>query len=231
MSVQPQLGSSNRREESQGVSQSEAAYQRLRREIIEGLHAPQQRLVEAEVAQMLGISRATAHAVLIRLQEEGLVEIQPNRGARVRAFSVDEATLILQVREVLEGLAAALAAEKATPAQIESLRAILAEMEEAVGGGDLVRYSSLNGQFHRAVLDIAAHAYVSRILATLRYPLVRYQFRTVLAPGRARQSLAEHHEIVRCIEQHDVAAAEVAGRRHVAQVRSTLQAIGHVPAY
>lgn len=229
--MQPRLRPSNHDEERPAVSQFEAAYQRLRREIIEGLHAPQQRLVEMEVAQMLGISRVTAHAVLIRLQEEGLVEIQPHRGARVRAFSLEEAMRILQVREVLEGLAAALAAEKATRVQIESLRAILVEMEDALGSGDLVRYSSLNGQFHRAVLDIADHEYVSRILATLRYPLGRYQFRTVLAPGRASQSLAEHREILRCIEQHDRAAADAAGRRHVEQVRSTLQEIGHVPAY
>jgi DNA-binding GntR family transcriptional regulator len=83
---------------------------------MEGVYTPRQRLVETDIAPALGVSRATLRAVLIRLQHEGLIEIQPNRGAQVRAFSVEEAARILQVREVLEGLAAALAAEQATPA-------------------------------------------------------------------------------------------------------------------
>ena len=66
----------------------EATYQRLKRHIMEGVYTPRQRLIETEVAPMLGVSRATLRAAFIRLQHEGLVEIQPNRGAQVRAFSV-----------------------------------------------------------------------------------------------------------------------------------------------
>ena len=95
-------------------SRAEAAYQQLKHDIMEGVYTPRQRLVETDIAATLGVSRATLRTVLIRLQHEGLIDIQPNRGAQVRAFSVAEAVQILQVREVLEGLAAALAAEKAT---------------------------------------------------------------------------------------------------------------------
>jgi DNA-binding GntR family transcriptional regulator len=97
-------------------SRVEVTYQRLKRDIMEGVYTPRQRLIETDIAPLLGVSRATLRAALLRLQHEGFVEIQPNRGAQVRAFSVEEATRILQVREVLEGLAAGLAAEKATAA-------------------------------------------------------------------------------------------------------------------
>src|SRR5690349_19884 len=70
--------------------QLEYAYQRLKDAIMNGVYMPHQRLIEAEVTQALGVSRTTLRAALIRLHEEGLVEIEVNRGARVRAFSLEE---------------------------------------------------------------------------------------------------------------------------------------------
>src|ERR687886_266612 len=105
--------------------QLEYAYQRLKDAIMNGVYMPNQRLIEAEVTQALGVSRTTLRAALIRLHEEGLVEIEVNRGARVRAFGLDEAVEILMVREVLEGLAAVLAIERATPKDIAELRAVV----------------------------------------------------------------------------------------------------------
>src|SRR3954465_15820796 len=94
--------------------QLEYAYQRLKDAIATGVYMPNQRLIEAEVTQALGVSRTTLRAALIRLHQEGLVVIEVNRGARVRAFGLDEAIQVLSVREVLEGLAATLAIEKAS---------------------------------------------------------------------------------------------------------------------
>src|SRR3954452_23504897 len=102
--------------------QLEYAYQRLKDAIANGIYMPNQRLIEAEVTQALGVSRTTLRAALIRLHQEGLVEIEVNRGARVRAFGLDEAVEILSVREVLEGLAAVLAIEKATEDDLAALR-------------------------------------------------------------------------------------------------------------
>ena len=100
----------------------ESAYHRLRRDIVDGVYAPREHLVETDVARELGVSRATVRAVLLRLHQDGLVAIQPNRGARVRSFSPDETAKIMRVREVLEGLAASLAAEQASAAQLAALR-------------------------------------------------------------------------------------------------------------
>jgi DNA-binding GntR family transcriptional regulator len=194
-----------------------------------GLYTPRQRLVETDIAPALGVSRATLRAVLIRLQHEGLIEIQPNRGAQVRAFSVDEAVQILQVREVLEGLAAALAAEKATPAQLAELHRIMAAMEKTLAADDLLGQLPLADRFHRVIVEAAAHPFIAQFLNMLHAPLLRHQFRIILVPGRKDLSLAEHRDILTCLEQRDAAAAEQAMRRHMAQLRSSLQQASHLP--
>ena len=209
--------------------QLESAYHRLRRDIIDGVYAPREHLVETDAARELGVSRATVRAVLLRLQQDGLVEIQPNRGARVRSFSPDETAKIMRVREVLEGLAASLAAEQASAAQLAALRTVVEQMEATLATGDLLTLRGLNGQFHRIVVDAADSPFVDQILGSLQYPLVRYQLMTILVPGRKEDALAEHQAILACLESRDAAGAECAARRHVAHVRTTLQQCGLLP--
>jgi DNA-binding GntR family transcriptional regulator len=196
---------------------------------MEGVYTPRQRLVETDIAATLGVSRATLRTVLIRLQHEGLIDIQPNRGAQVRAFSVAEAVQILQVREVLEGLAAALAAEKATPVQLAELRRIVEAMEKTLAADDLLGQLPLADRFHRVIVEAAAHPFIDKFLTTLHAPLLRHQFRIILVPGRKDLSLAEHRDILRALEQRDTVAAEQAMRRHMAQLRSSLQQASHLP--
>jgi DNA-binding GntR family transcriptional regulator len=207
----------------------EATYQRLKHDIMAGVYTPRQRLVETDIAPALGVSRATLRSVLIRLQHEGLIEIQPNRGAQVRSFSVEEAVRILQVREVLEGLAAAIAAVQATSAQIEALRSIVAEMEKTRAANDLLGHLPMAGRFHRIIIEAAANEFIEQFLSVLHAPLIRHQFRIILVPGRKDEALAEHREILTYLEQHDAARAEQAMRRHIAQLRSSLQQASALP--
>lgn len=202
--------------------QLEHAYQRLRDAIINGSYLPNQRLIEAEVTVALGVSRTTLRAALIRLHEEGLVEIEVNRGAHVRAFSLDEALEILEVREVLEGLAAALACRNATEDDLVSLRGVVEEMKDALAIDDVMRYATLNHRFHRIILDAAGHDIVARILGSLQYPLVRYQFGSILVPGRRDTSLGEHQAILSALEARDSVEAERVARLHVVHVREAV---------
>jgi DNA-binding GntR family transcriptional regulator len=202
--------------------QLEYAYQRLRDAIMQGVYLPNQRLIEAEVTLALGVSRTTLRAALIRLHEEGLVEIEVNRGARVRAFSLDEAVQILMVREVLEGLAAVLAVQKATEEDVAALRAVVEEMKDALAVDDVMRYSSLNHRFHRIILEAADHEIVNRFLGSLQYPLIRYQFGSILVPGRRDTSLGEHQAILAALEARDAVEMERVSRLHVANVREAV---------
>jgi DNA-binding GntR family transcriptional regulator len=130
---------------------------------------------------------------------------------------------------VLEGLAAALAAEKATTPQLAELRTLVTEMEKTLADGDLLGHLLLVGRFHRLIVKVAAHEFIDQFLNTLHVPLIRHQFRIILVPGRKDQSLAEHREILTYLEQHDAAGAEQAMRRHMAQLRRSLQQASHLP--
>jgi DNA-binding GntR family transcriptional regulator len=206
------------------VSRFEAAHGRLRADIELGLYAPRERLVEVDVAERLGISRTTLRAVLVRLAEEGLIELETNRGARVRSFSLDAALHVLEARAALEGVAAAKAARQATEAEIDAMQALLDQMAAVATAGDLVRYSQLNGRFHAALLASARNPELKRLLDSLHFPLIRYQYRTILIPGRKSRSLDEHRRILGCVARRDAAGAERAARAHVAHVQATLKA-------
>lgn len=208
-------------------SRVEVTYQRLKRDIMEGVYTPHQRLIETDIAPILGVSRATLRAALLRLQHEGFVEIQPNRGAQVRAFSVEEATRILQVREVLDGLAAGLAAEKATAAQLAELHDIVVEMEKMLAADDLLGHLPLVGRFHQRIIEMAGNEFIDQFLSMLRAPLIRHQFRVILVPGRKDASLAEHREILSYLTGRDATGAERAMRRHIAALRNSLQQANH----
>src|SRR4051794_18778067 len=80
-----------------GFTRFESAYQRLKSDIINGIYSPNQRLVEIDLTKTLEVSRPTVRAVLVRLQQDGLIELEANRGARVRAFSLAEAIEVLKV--------------------------------------------------------------------------------------------------------------------------------------
>lgn len=225
----PKTDRSSRGAERPSCSRAETAYQQLKRDILEGFYTPRQRLVETDIAAQLHVSRATLRVVLIRLQHDGLVEMQPHRGAQVRALSVEEAAEILQAREVLEGLAASLAAEKATPEQLLALRDLVTEMEHTLSAGDLVGLLPLASRFHQIVIKAANQSVVAQLLDMLHAPLIRHQFRIILVPGRKEASLAEFRDILRYLEQRDASGAERAMRYHMAQLGQSLQPASHLP--
>src|SRR5436190_2908306 len=204
------------------LTRLDKAYQALKQGIIDGTYQPNQRLTEMELSQLLGGSRPTARQALIRLEQEGLVVIQPNRGASVRSLTVPEALRTLRIREVLDGLAAALSAELATDEELAEMAEIVAEMEKHVQANEMLDYSRLNGRLHTLILRSARDDTLYRMLASLNHALVRYQYRTILVPGRQSQSLAEHKALVHAITARDPEAAERAMRTHVSHVRHTL---------
>src|SRR5690348_4099336 len=126
----------------------QAGYLRLRGEIVSGRLAPDQRLVEAELGETLRIGRDAVRMALVRLEQEGLVERERYRGARVRRVGLDEAVELLEARAALEGLAARRAAARITPAGERRLREILSDTRRALDAGDLLAASDRNPLLH-----------------------------------------------------------------------------------
>jgi DNA-binding GntR family transcriptional regulator len=205
------------------TSASRRAEDRLRDEIVHGRLQPNERLIESDLARFLGVSRTVVRAALTRLEHEGLVEHERNRGSRVRFVELSEAVEIQEARAVLEGLAARLAAQRATPEDVESLKAILGEMQRLRQADDLIGVSDENAKLHRRLLEISGHATASRLIATLNSQIVRFQYRTILLPGRSELSAAEHATIVDAIAAGDGDAAEDAMRAHLSHIADALR--------
>src|SRR3954470_15609947 len=199
-----------------------AAHAALHAAIVAGALSPGERLIEEELAERLGYSRGAVRGAILRLGHEGLVVRERNRGARVRRFTLEEAVEILEARAALESLAAGYAALPGSGDEAAELQGHVAEMERLHAAGELLAMSERNAVMHRRILEISRHEVALGICSRLHSQVVRFQFRTVLAPGRSPKSLAEHGEIAGAIAAQDRAGAEEAMRRHLANVAGAL---------
>jgi DNA-binding GntR family transcriptional regulator len=206
-----------------GEQAKQHALAQLRQAILQGEMAPAQRLVENELAEQFGVTRASIRAALIDLEAQGLVERIRNRGSRVRVVTVEEAVAITECRMVLEGLCAAKAAVAASDGQLTELADLGAAMEKAVADGEPVTYSDLNHQLHDRIRVISGQQTAVELLERLNAQLVRHRFQLALRPGRPQQSLSEHLAMIEAIRARDPQAAEAAARAHLASVIEALQ--------
>lgn len=195
----------------------------LRQAIVAGRLRPNEHLVELDLVREFGVGRAAIRTALARLEQEGLVEHRAHRGARVRLIDEKEAVEILEARGVLEGLAARYAAVRSTPSDLIALRKTLGRMRRLLNIGDLIAASDENAHLHGQIADIARHLTAARLIATLQSQLVRFQYRTILLPGRKDRSYAEHETIVEAIAGHDADRAEIAMRRHLRHVAGAIR--------
>lgn len=198
-------------------------YDALRAAIVHGDLGPNARLVEAEISTTFEMSRGAVRTALIRLEQEGLVVREPHRGARVRQVSDDEAVEILQARAVLEGLAVRRTAERIDDGGDARLQACLARQRELLELGDLLGASDANADLHAALLELSGHGTAQRLIRALSSQTVRYQYRTILIPGRSASSLGEHAAIVAAVVAGDPDAAEHAMRSHLFNVAEAMQ--------
>lgn len=196
------------------LSQGQDAYRRLVLEIRAGGLKPGDRLLEADLAKRLGISRTPVREAIRQLEADGLVVHVARVGAAVRSLDPGEVTELYEMRGVLEGTAARLAARAASDVEIEELGAINAEM--AAARGDPARLYELNRQFHAALLDAARNRYLARSVAGLQKTLYLLGPTTLEEDSRAVGAVDEHEAVLAALRQRDEQGAELAMRRHVA---------------
>lgn len=201
------------------------SYEYLRNEIVSARLMPNERLVETDLVARLGVGRAAIRQALARLHQEGLIVQEPRRGARVRRFTQEEASEILAVRSVLEGLAANHAAQRASREDLAEMRSLIRQMDSRLGSGDLIGYSETNSRFHRKIVEVSQLETVKQLIGQLQAQMVRFQFRTILAPGRPPQSFAEHRAVFEAIERKQPDVAERLMRHHITNVTATLSKV------
>ncbi|HVT66679.1 MAG TPA: GntR family transcriptional regulator, partial [Trebonia sp.] len=174
--------------------------------------------------------RQSLRAALLDLTTEGLVERIPNRGARVRVVSTEEAVAITECRMALEALCAVKAAERITDHEAARLRELGEHLRRAVGDRDPVKYSELNRELHRRVGVISGQQVAVGLLERLHAQLVRHQFQLALRPGRPEVSLGEHLAILDAVAGRRARDADRAVRAHLSSVIAALRADDSPPA-
>src|SRR4051794_11766096 len=153
------------------------AVRRLRELIVSGVLVPGQRITERFVADHIeGMSRTPLREAFKILEAEGLVRIEPNRGAVITALSVDEVEAAIEVLIGLETLAAEPACARITDAEVAAIEALHARMEAAYREGQLMSYFRLNQSIHQHIVDAAGNPVLSRIYAGECARIQRYRY-------------------------------------------------------
>ena len=199
------------------------AHRDIRRAIMEGRLAPGERIVASSIAAAAGISRIPVMQALRRLQSEGFVRITPHKDVVVAKLSPAEFRERFLMMAALESLCLREAAGKVTPALIESLRGLQKEMAAARTAGDAARAVAADSEFHRRLWELAGLRQVAQTLQNI-WDRGEY-FRVIMHARRggfARESLAEHEQILRALADGDMERAARATERHRMQAMARL---------
>jgi GntR family transcriptional regulator of vanillate catabolism len=219
-----------------GRSQSTRALLRLRQMLLDGAFPAGARMAELPLVERLGVSRTPLRDALTALAHEGLLEPLPGGGYAVRTFTQADIADAIELRGVLEGAAARLAAERRPPAgALAPLHAMNDELEAVVhaqGFPTFERYLALNEAFHAALIALAGAPILARSLAQVVTLPFASPNAFVLAEAELPESreilvIGHHHhrEIVRAIERGEGAGAEALGREHARLAHRNLEIV------
>jgi DNA-binding GntR family transcriptional regulator len=201
------------------------AYQRLRLRIINDELPPGAHALEQEIAADLGISRTPVHEALIRLEQEGLVELLPRRGMRVRPISPADMREIYQLLYSLEATAAELMAARQLPAdapEIIELEQATADMTEALARDDLDGWAAADERFHAALLNQCGNHRLARMAYGVWDQAHRARIATLRLRPKPVDSAADHHAVTDAIRRHDPDRAREIHRAHRLRAMRTL---------
>ena len=192
--------------------------------ILTGEYGPEERLIEEQLAERLGVSRTPVRQALTMLEAEGLVEIEPNRGATVCSFSIEDVWDIYDLRAVLEGHAARRAGGRIEGHELKRLRKLAGEMEGLAGRFDdheeeIRALVGLNQEFHGTIVEASRNKRLGRLInRTVEIPLMFKAF-FWYTPHERVISNHYHRQILEALEGGDADRAEIIMREHVYEGR------------
>lgn len=203
---------------------TETARQTIRAAILSGEFSPGMRLREAELAERTGVSRTPVREALRLLESEGLITFEPHRGARVSTQSAQELYDLFELRALLEGHAAAVAAQRIQADELAHLDELAARMAELLDQPDTSdEMTTLNGEFHRSIANAARVDHLSTVVPTLMHvPLILRTFR-VYSADRLRSSVQQHLELTQALRHRDADWARSVMSAHILAARAQIQ--------
>jgi DNA-binding GntR family transcriptional regulator len=191
-------------------SRVEFVYQSIRTILQTGQLSAGQRLREEEIANLLGVSRTPVRAALQRLQQQGLLDLTEGRSLGVVSLNRQQLVELYELRQILEGWSARLAAQRASEGELAALKTMIDE-----GLADPTLAASRNRDFHDAIHQAAHNRYLLRALAEVHDAIALLGRTTLLDAERAHQANSEHAEMLTAIARHDAEAADRAAQQHV----------------
>ncbi|MFP4085274.1 MAG: GntR family transcriptional regulator [Desulfobacteraceae bacterium] len=185
----------------------------LHQEIYSGLRLPRERLVENALAESFSVSRMVVRQALSQLESEGLVEIEPYKGATVKSISIDRIYEGYQILSMLEGFATKLAVKRISQKDIENLKRLV-ERQQRLDADDVREWQNLNREFHRSInLRCGNHRLVRLIRDHVQF--TTYWFLVLSVPGRIPKNIHEHEMVIKAIAARDVEGARQRMEYHI----------------
>ncbi|SFW82939.1 GntR family transcriptional regulator [Amycolatopsis australiensis] len=195
----------------------QVVYEAIAELIINRTLEPGQHLVEADLAEYLGVSRQPVREALQRLQSEGWVDLRPAQGAFVHLPTDEEADQLLSVRSVLETHSAKLAAERATAADVSRLRELQEAGLDALAADDTEGLVAANAALHAFITELSGNKVLAELIGLVDRR-VRWYY-TPIARPRGRDAWTEHEELIQAIAGQDAGAAETIMAKHTERTR------------
>jgi DNA-binding GntR family transcriptional regulator len=194
----------------------------VRKGILDFRLRPGQRLIERELIEQLGVSRATVREVLSRLVAEGLVSVQPQHGAIVAVLTPEEAEDIYEMRLPLEVLVMQRFVKRAQDSEVRALRAALTQIEQTTAAGvDMQTQLRVKDEFYRVIFEGARSPALAQTLQTMQGRTRLLRATSMSTPGRPKAALRELKRLVRAIEARDLDKVAEAATAHVKNAAAT----------
>ncbi|MGF6376918.1 DNA-binding GntR family transcriptional regulator [Clostridiales Family XIII bacterium PM5-7] len=204
----------------------EIVYEHLKFQILTGKITPGTRMMEVELAEEMGVSRTPIREAIRKLEKEGMVSIEPRRGAYASDISMKDMVDILEVREDLEGLAASLAAERITEEQVEELRRITKGYSEAIQNSDTEKIIQFDEKFHKHIVGCTGNNTLIQLSETIQELALRFRYLYYDDFSRYVNMPVEHKEIIDAITSGDAQTARVVADEHVKKLKDFVMKAG-----
>ncbi|GGA17303.1 GntR family transcriptional regulator [Paenibacillus marchantiophytorum] len=190
------------------LSAKERAFSQIQRWIIEGTLHPGEKLIDADLAESLAVSRTPIREAFQLLEVQGLVVMQPGKETRVTNIEKKDILKMYPTLAALHALAAEYAAAHIVPQQIEKLKTLNLQFREAIQNGEPYQAMELDEQFHQAIIEAADNNYVAAFSSSLQIHIRRFKYVFLKQPVTGTlTSVEEHTAIIQALENGDANAA------------------------
>lgn len=200
----------------------EVVSETMREAIVNGILKPGERLMEIQLAEELGVSRTPVREAIRKLELEGFVVMIPRRGTYVAGLSIKDINEVFEIRTALDVLAAGLAAERITEEELEQMERLMVEIGENIDQGNMEGIITLDSQFHDILYKASRNDRLVGIINNLREQFTRFRSISIMYPGRLKNTLEEHRQLVEAIAQRNPEVAQQLAREHMENAEQTL---------